>query len=466
VSDIATGLMWQQATASGTFTWQQALVYAESLNNEKFAGHHDWRLPNIHELQSILDYTRWQPASIDITYFPDTVADDYWSSTTSVSYASQAQYVYFGGGNVGELNKWVDFYVRCVRGGQFVSSANLTIILDPEDGGTVTGPGISCGNGNTDCQESYALGSSVTLTAQANSGYEFLYWDDGIMTDSDDSITFVMDTDKTLTAKFHEIAPECDPPRFVYADNAQAHGLFEGAIKKVKYDGIDATTSILNIEGTKIGPLGGKVQFWVKVNKEYDPGYIAIGPNWKDKWGGIFADWGYIPPGNHVSYKLSFCSHENISFELNPGFEVEGNWAPTLTVLDAIIGTGEIIKLAETPWKLIEMLDKLGQIPLLGSAVNNVRSALQVARDGNQLQAISYLNSAVADLTNLASNKTQREELSSILIQYGLKKGSTWIFKRLFKAPFRAFEIFGDFIVYIVQTDIGASLPRIEVVAN
>ncbi len=72
--------MWQQATAPGTYTWEQALAYCEKLLGT-LAGHTDWRLPTAKELASLADNSRYNPA-INITYFPDTVASDYWSSTT------------------------------------------------------------------------------------------------------------------------------------------------------------------------------------------------------------------------------------------------------------------------------------------------------------------------------------------------------------------------------------------------
>ena len=42
VTDTGTGLMWQKATAPGTYTWEAALVYCENLN---LANHTDWRFP-------------------------------------------------------------------------------------------------------------------------------------------------------------------------------------------------------------------------------------------------------------------------------------------------------------------------------------------------------------------------------------------------------------------------------------
>ncbi|MBN1421343.1 MAG: DUF1566 domain-containing protein [Planctomycetes bacterium] len=61
--------MWQKDTADvpgdGTVggedsvLWCDALRYCEGLT---FAGYDDWRLPNIRELLSIVDYGRWDPA--------------------------------------------------------------------------------------------------------------------------------------------------------------------------------------------------------------------------------------------------------------------------------------------------------------------------------------------------------------------------------------------------------------------
>ena len=74
--------MWQKATAPGTYAWEQALQYCESLN---LAGYNDWRLPSKNELQSILDNSRAYPA-INLTYFPDTQSNQYITSTTATDY--------------------------------------------------------------------------------------------------------------------------------------------------------------------------------------------------------------------------------------------------------------------------------------------------------------------------------------------------------------------------------------------
>ncbi|VVS95038.1 Lcl C-terminal domain-containing protein [Desulfoluna spongiiphila] len=71
ITDLATGLMWQKNYASvenvkkevSTFKWLEARVFCEESN---FAGFKDWRLPNINELMSIVDYTRYDPAIYDV----------------------------------------------------------------------------------------------------------------------------------------------------------------------------------------------------------------------------------------------------------------------------------------------------------------------------------------------------------------------------------------------------------------
>jgi len=134
VTDIGTGLMWQQATAPGTYTWQQALAYCENLT---LAGHSDWRLPNRNELQSLVDYGRYNPA-INTDYFPDTVSGDfwsgYWSSTTSASYPSYAWGVYFGYGGLNDYFKSNGYYVRAVRGGQSGGFGDLAVAMTPMTG--------------------------------------------------------------------------------------------------------------------------------------------------------------------------------------------------------------------------------------------------------------------------------------------------------------------------------------------
>ena len=123
VTDNCTGLTWQEDTAdvSGNQTigeedrlnWQNALAYCDSL---EFADHDDWRLPNMRELQSIVDFGRAVPA-IDPVF--SALPDGYWSSSTFVILHENAWGVHFYSGAVlcGSGEKYLGFFVRAVRGG-------------------------------------------------------------------------------------------------------------------------------------------------------------------------------------------------------------------------------------------------------------------------------------------------------------------------------------------------------------
>jgi hypothetical protein len=121
VTDISTGLMWQQATAPGRYTWDQALAYCESL---AFGGYADWRLPSFNDLYSLVDYSTHLPV-IDTNYFPDTEGW-YWSSGTG---EDCAMYLDFTNGTNDCFFKLSDNHVRAVRGGQSNILGHLVISI-------------------------------------------------------------------------------------------------------------------------------------------------------------------------------------------------------------------------------------------------------------------------------------------------------------------------------------------------
>ena len=134
VSDTETGLMWQQAEA-GSMNWQNALDYCEDLVLPT-GGYDDWRLPDRNELQSLVDYSYYNPAIYGHNingagkYFPGVLSSYYWSSTTYANYTYYAWHVNFYSGNVYVHNKTYSYYVRAVRSGQsgpLEDSAILTI---------------------------------------------------------------------------------------------------------------------------------------------------------------------------------------------------------------------------------------------------------------------------------------------------------------------------------------------------
>ncbi len=91
ITDEATGLMWARDDDGSGMNWQDALSYAEM---SELAEYDDWRLPNVKELQSLLDYTRspstTNSAAIDPLFNCTPITDEggnvnypfYWSGTT------------------------------------------------------------------------------------------------------------------------------------------------------------------------------------------------------------------------------------------------------------------------------------------------------------------------------------------------------------------------------------------------
>lgn len=94
VLDAATGLMWGQHDTGALMNWEDALAFAARMNAEDYLGHNDWRLPDVRELQSIVDYSGVFPA-IDSDVFEITEPDTYfWSSTSAFFNAEEPDHVY------------------------------------------------------------------------------------------------------------------------------------------------------------------------------------------------------------------------------------------------------------------------------------------------------------------------------------------------------------------------------------
>jgi hypothetical protein len=95
ITDTSTGLMWLASDAGVAMEWKEALSWSEDLD---YAGYTDWHLPDVKELQSLVDYAGSYPA-IDNTYFTCTeLAQDnpnyyFWTSTSA--YFSPADPTYY-----------------------------------------------------------------------------------------------------------------------------------------------------------------------------------------------------------------------------------------------------------------------------------------------------------------------------------------------------------------------------------
>lgn len=101
VTDHATGLMWAQDDSGVGIDWENALDLAVQANDVSYLGYSDWRLPNVKELQSIVDYSGVYP-TIDESLFNITDEDSYFWTSTSAYFSKQdpthyyAWYVAFG----------------------------------------------------------------------------------------------------------------------------------------------------------------------------------------------------------------------------------------------------------------------------------------------------------------------------------------------------------------------------------
>jgi hypothetical protein len=145
IKDNLTGLIWlKNANCPGVpREWQQALNDVSTLSktgkmnnndcgdtSDKGGTHRtDWRLPNIRELFSLVDYAFYGPAisnakgdgicTLSDCAYTNFQASGYWSSTTKAGAGNQvlAWYVYFLNGGVDAVGKINNGYVIAVRGG-------------------------------------------------------------------------------------------------------------------------------------------------------------------------------------------------------------------------------------------------------------------------------------------------------------------------------------------------------------
>ena len=113
-------------------TWQNALKEVISRNSSNYLGHNDWRLPNIKELISIVEYCGTVP-SINQTVFPDTPWAGqayFWSSTSQFDIFGEGEgwAIYFNDGQNISASRADSHHLRLVRGGQPVDSFDGVII--------------------------------------------------------------------------------------------------------------------------------------------------------------------------------------------------------------------------------------------------------------------------------------------------------------------------------------------------
>lgn len=110
VRDSKTRLEWQDnySDVVKKEIWIDAIKYCKDLSLD---GKFDWRLPNINELESIVDRSR-NSSTLFIDGFTEVEGSPYWSST---SFTSKGWAIDFLLGTAILTPKSVTYSIRCVR---------------------------------------------------------------------------------------------------------------------------------------------------------------------------------------------------------------------------------------------------------------------------------------------------------------------------------------------------------------
>lgn len=119
VEDRVTGLSWEGGLAHNK-SWRGAFAHCRELSAERWGGHGDWRVPDIYELESIVDAgvdAAGSVPAIDSGAFPGTITGSFWSSSSDATDQNRVWGVSFSSGAVYSLDRIYDSNdIRCVRG--------------------------------------------------------------------------------------------------------------------------------------------------------------------------------------------------------------------------------------------------------------------------------------------------------------------------------------------------------------
>jgi len=118
VLDRLTGLVWSRDAniAEYPMTWSEALAFVATLNQDRFMGFADWRLPNRRELLSLMSRQTRKP-SLPVDHpFIHVFQNWYWTSTSAAPSPAHAWYVHLEGARLFYGGKDQSYMVWPVRG--------------------------------------------------------------------------------------------------------------------------------------------------------------------------------------------------------------------------------------------------------------------------------------------------------------------------------------------------------------
>jgi hypothetical protein len=111
VIDHTTGLTWQQSGSPNDMNYADAEKYIRDLNEKRFAGYNDWRLPTLEEAMSLMEPNQTGKLYLD----PVFDRRQWWLWTADKYSASSAWYVHFVAGICGHVGVHSYYFVRGVR---------------------------------------------------------------------------------------------------------------------------------------------------------------------------------------------------------------------------------------------------------------------------------------------------------------------------------------------------------------
>lgn len=132
---------YPSTVGDGQVTWCHALDYVAKLNSENYLGQHDWRLPNVNELESLINADSANPVAWLNSQGFANVQEGYWSST-KLPLHSVGWGVSFSLGYVG-INS--STYTWPVRGGQSGSVDPIYPANIWQTGQTISNSSCLCG---------------------------------------------------------------------------------------------------------------------------------------------------------------------------------------------------------------------------------------------------------------------------------------------------------------------------------